>query len=484
LYDNTRVLTHLTDIHLLITKLNGLPLALTQAGAFIGRTDVDVLKYIKFFNETWSVLMQKHDQLPLEGYERSMLTTWKISYEQVLRQSEAAAWLLRLWAFFHHDDFWYGLLASSGHIAQDIEEFEKFRLPTWLTDLASSELEFSSAMGLLKACSLADSQGEGSYTMHSVPHQWGRSLSPEADAASLLSISVCVLASIAPSEDDNEYWKLDRRLLQHVLHVSDEMGVKQILEKQQLPARPISHLGFLLKRQGKLGEAEQMLQRALASYEKALGPDHTSTLDTVNNLGILYRAQGKLDEAERMYQRALAGYESALGPDHMSTLGTVNNLGLLYRTQGKLDEAERMYQRAQAGKEKALGPNHTSTLDTVNNLGILYGDQGKLDEAEGMYQRALAGYENALGPDHTSTLDTVNNLGALYCAQGKLDEAERMYQRALAGYESALGPDHMSTLGTVNNLGLLYRTQGKLDEAERMYQRDVTACFASLSAYL
>jgi hypothetical protein len=33
--------------------------------------------------------------------------------------------------------------------------------------------------------------------------------------------------------------------------------------------------------QGKLVEAEQMYQRALQGYEKAWGPDHTSTLDTV-----------------------------------------------------------------------------------------------------------------------------------------------------------------------------------------------------------
>ena len=73
-----------------------------------------------------------------------------------------------------------------------------------------------------------------------------------------------------------------------------------------------------------------------------------------------------------MYLRVLAGNEKALGPDHTSTLDTVNNLGILYRDQGKLAEAEQMYVRALAGNEKALGPDHTSTLDTVNNLGILY----------------------------------------------------------------------------------------------------------------
>lgn len=37
-----------------------------------------------------------------------------------------------------------------------------------------------------------------------------------------------------------------------------------------------------------------------------------------------------------MYERALRGYEEALGPKHTSTLDTVNNLGLLYADQGKL----------------------------------------------------------------------------------------------------------------------------------------------------
>jgi Tfp pilus assembly protein PilF len=50
-----------------------------------------------------------------------------------------------------------------------------------------------------------------------------------------------------------------------------------------------------------------MYQRALQGKEKALGADHTSTLQTVNNLGYLYSNQGKLAEAEKMYQRALQG---------------------------------------------------------------------------------------------------------------------------------------------------------------------------------
>ncbi|SLM37537.1 tetratricopeptide repeat domain containing protein [Lasallia pustulata] len=52
-----------------------------------------------------------------------------------------------------------------------------------------------------------------------------------------------------------------------------------------------------------MAEAEAMFRRALEGREKALGPEHTSTLETVNNLGVLYKDQGKMAEAEAMFRR-------------------------------------------------------------------------------------------------------------------------------------------------------------------------------------
>jgi hypothetical protein len=57
-----------------------------------------------------------------------------------------------------------------------------------------------------------------------------------------------------------------------------------------------------------------------------LSTEHRSTRDTVDNLGLLYADQGRLLEAEQTYQQALQGYEKAWGPEHTSTLNTVNNL--------------------------------------------------------------------------------------------------------------------------------------------------------------
>jgi Tfp pilus assembly protein PilF len=117
---------------------------------------------------------------------------------------------------------------------------------------------------------------------------------------------------------------------------------QEVVSRHTLSRRESEKLGKitdLLTEQVQYKAAERIYLQVLAGKEKALGPDHTSTLETVHNLGVLYWKQGKLAEAERMYQRALAGYEKALGPDHTSTLEVVNNLGSLYRDQGKSSRA-------------------------------------------------------------------------------------------------------------------------------------------------
>lgn len=56
-----------------------------------------------------------------------------------------------------------------------------------------------------------------------------------------------------------------------------------------------------------------MHPRALFGMDKALGPDHTVILATVNKPGFLCCNQGKLEEAEDMYKRTITGFRLKLG---------------------------------------------------------------------------------------------------------------------------------------------------------------------------
>ncbi|KAF2630604.1 TPR-like protein [Macroventuria anomochaeta] len=470
----------------LLGLLDGLPLALAQAAAYMSETGMGFSTYTRLYKEQWQELMESHDgrRIPLRSYANgSVATTWTISYTAVRRRNEEAANLLLLWAHLDNKGLWHGLLAAASHKSTVAAE----RTAAWLGETARSEMEFTKAVGTLRSYSLVEEAGDQTgHSTHPVVHQWALHMQDDRQRTALSRLAVVLVGLAVPIDTERKYWKTQARLLAHaerceksvvkedMMGQGAENGAREQEDEQSL-LWAVHNLGDLYRDQGKLDKAETMYTQALDSKKKVLGEDHTSTLDTVNNLGLLYSDQGKLDKAEKMYTQALEGYKKALGEDHTSTLNTINNLGSLYRAQGKLDKAEEVYTQALEGYKKALGQDHTSTLRTSNNLGLLYSDQGKLDRAEKMYTQALEGYKKALGEDHTSTLITINNLGNLYRAQGKLDKAEEMYTQALEGYKKTVGPVGISTyvpaLNTLWALGLLADSLGRIDETRILYSK-------------
>ncbi|KAH6984505.1 hypothetical protein BKA56DRAFT_716988 [Ilyonectria sp. MPI-CAGE-AT-0026] len=134
-------------------------------------------------------------------------------------------------------------------------------------------------------------------------HSWMmHALNKEPDANMARHARRCV-ASRIPHRGRANYSLVQRRLLLHADHCSSHMSALVEIEngEEWIP----ESLGLLYADQGRLSEAEAMYTRALQGYVKAWGPEHVSTLHTVNGLGNLYSDQGWLSEAEAIYNRAL-----------------------------------------------------------------------------------------------------------------------------------------------------------------------------------
>jgi eukaryotic-like serine/threonine-protein kinase len=99
-------------------------------------------------------------------------------------------------------------------------------------------------------------------------------------------------------------------------------------------------------------EAEKLLQENLQSSRRVLGPEHPSTLATLNNLGYAYAAQGRLRESEQLLRENLSAERGILGPDHPQTIETTFNLAGTYNRQGRYGQAEQLATEAIAGYER------------------------------------------------------------------------------------------------------------------------------------
>ncbi len=154
--------------------------------------------------------------------------------------------------------------------------------------------------------------------MHTCVHAWAMHVLNADWDISMARLALDCVGSAVPTDDVSEYWAIGRRLLPHSRRYLESTHRLIDVQPPDNPNiyRALYSLGYLYSDQGKMQEAEDIYRRALEGKEKACGPEHTSTLDTVNNLGNLYKSQSKMQEAEVMYRRALEGFEKAWGPEH------------------------------------------------------------------------------------------------------------------------------------------------------------------------
>jgi tetratricopeptide (TPR) repeat protein len=308
-----------------------------------------------------------------------------------------------------------------------------------------------------------------------------------------------------------------------------ELAQKSFLvPNQDLEASSLNTLGVLYTAEGRLAEAEPLLDRALAICEELFGNSlrdgkaerpHEGLATCLNSLAELYKAQGRWAEAEPLYKRALAIFKELSGErPNVSVAVTLNNLAGLYELQGRSPEAELLHERVvqdggeldnwnqlnsqaaelyrqgeiiaaipiaqqalELARKSAPIPNNPLETYSLNLLGVLYKSQGRWTEAEPLLDRALAIHDEMFGDRPNKDLaNSLNSLAELYRSQGRWAEAEPLYNRALAIFEELFGDSlrdgkaerpNGNFAACLNNLAELHNLQGRWSIAEEFHER-------------
>jgi hypothetical protein len=238
-----------------LERLSGLPLALTQAAAYIDQTAVSIVQYFEYYDNMWKDLMEQQDEYPLQEYaQRSVVIIWRISYEQIKRQSEEASNLLQLWIFLYAGDIWYELVACPEGLGAETV------VPDWLTVLAQNRLKFDRALALLGKYSLVKGKTEtASYAIHSVLHSWCRNLGEsKTERRSFQKLALDIVGRMVPFTSTEEYWVLQRRLLPHGQAILNGMKTGTKAEMSASEAWTYDRLASMFADQDRYAEAEEM----------------------------------------------------------------------------------------------------------------------------------------------------------------------------------------------------------------------------------
>jgi tetratricopeptide (TPR) repeat protein len=441
----------------IVKELDGLPLAMDQAGAYIEETQCGLAGYLELYNIHSGDLLRERG-LFAAGHPEPVAKTWVLSFQKIKQNNPAAAELLTFCAFLHPDGIPEELITEGAS-----------ELGPVLGPVAEDPISFNKVIGdILKFSLIHRDMNNKTLDIHRLVQAVIRKSLNDETQNNWIGRLVRAMNRVLP-DVKFETWSQCDRLLPQAQECASYIFQKNLLLLEG--ARMLNQTAYYLYDRGRYPDAEPLYQRSLEIREKILGPTHSHVAVSLNNLGLLYHHQGKYTKAEKRYLRALDIQERTLGPMHPYVAQSLTNLGGIYLSQKQFDKVRQLSHRALRIYKLALGAINPEVTSSLNNLAVLYNEQGKYEKAKIFYQRALRINELTLVADHPKIAHSLNNLAYLYDSQKEYAKAEPLYQRALAIREQTLVPTHPDIATSLNNLAALYDAQGKYAEAEPLYQR-------------
>ncbi|KAF7519720.1 hypothetical protein PCG10_009763, partial [Penicillium crustosum] len=433
-----------SDARELLEELQWLPLAISQAGAFMRRRSMPVRQYLSRLlegQERWRVLKaEQFDRHRRPDVPNSVLETWSISVELIREEDELAYRILQVIAYVNNQNIPIELMAAVDTLGNEGQE-------PWSYE--SQDLFMESITRLREFSFLSVREGKDGtvqqYDIHKLVQEatrYGLSVRSTENAAYFPNVALQIVASLFPDSSPKTWRKCEK----YVTHAMELGKWAEVCERGREVSDLLTQVSGYFYDCGRWIDKQPVDERAYELRQQVLGEEHPDTIQSLANLASTYHAQGRYSEAEPMDVKALALRQQVLGEEHPDTIESLANLATTYYAQGWYSKAEPIEVKALALRQQVLGEEHPDTIESLANLAATYYAQGWYSKAETIEVKALALRQQVLGEEHPDTIQSLANLAITYSAQGRYSEAETMGVKALALRQQVLGEEHPYTI--------------------------------------
>jgi tetratricopeptide (TPR) repeat protein len=146
----------------------------------------------------------------------------------------------------------------------------------------------------------------------------------------------------------------------------------------------LGNFGWMLRCANKLEESEAILRKACLIAQSAFGPDHSTTLSTVNNHADVLLSLGRLEEAEKISRDMLERCQRTLGPDHDTTIYGMTTLAMVIFEKGDIALARTLCQHTLSWRIEKYGVTSRQVVESAELLAKINATeealQGKLNK--------------------------------------------------------------------------------------------------------
>ncbi|KAI1130080.1 TPR-like protein [Nemania abortiva] len=507
----------------LLVELDNLPLAISQAAAYMRRTSASIRDYLSLIRNRkrrWKTLRRSEgDRYRQERISNSVLETWDISVQYLRKENELIYNVLHTLAFVDNQNIPFDLIreavrldkeaatpldqlsdndtesdsdesgyddeSSDGDEGSDGDESEESEDDDFddIMEVATRLCEFS----FLSIRASNQSSQKKAYDMHKLVQDAARyRLQRGGDGAKgetyFAKAAFRIISGLFPAVASwnkaesflDPQQKIQGRCEQYLAHAQQAGAWVELYGEEIEVSWLLESVSFYLHTRGRMREAESVIKKAFDFRQRILGKQHPDMLGYMELLAEAYYTTGKYKEAKNMSQQALDLMKElhvATGTRHPAALSTENGLAIdLYHLR-RFKEAEEILRRVIEQEEEAQDKSYLTTLKHKHNLAWAIERQGRHKEAEEIHREVLDLLEENYGAEHLKISRAMKGLSCALLNQNKYEEAEKLCRQALDLEGGILGIKHPYTLTSMCSLATALRMQTKFEDAENLFRQ-------------
>ncbi|RKK76432.1 hypothetical protein BFJ71_g16945 [Fusarium oxysporum] len=440
-----------TSVIELLTYLSFLPLAITQAAAYLNQTRAPIRTYLGLLrnaedNDTRVLEREFRDNTRYRGSQNAVGTTWIVSFRQIQKSNQLAVDLLSF-----------------------ISCIEPKAIPqSMLPDAEADDLEW--AIGTLCSYSFLVRREESNvFDMHSLVHTATRGWLDKQDRKRQVSNdAICHLAARFPTKDDAHY-DSRREYLPHAMRLLSRNHEDKTVETYQL-----------FKKAGDSFDTDRRFKEVIKCFEEvcrwrqSLHPetDHIR-LTSEHALARAYLEDRRIKEAIEMLEHVVAVRKETLDEKDHERLTSEQVLATAYLNDRRIENAIKMFEHIVAVRKETLDEKDHFRLVSEHELARAYLDDRRIKEAIEMFEHVVAVRKEILDEKDYEQLTSEHALARAYLDDRRIEEAIEMFEHVVAVRKETLDEKDHFRLTSEHELARAYLEDRRIEEAIEMLEHVV-----------
>jgi tetratricopeptide (TPR) repeat protein len=215
-------------------------------------------------------------------------------------------------------------------------------------------------------------------------------------------------------------------------------------------------------------------RQVLQLRRKQLGETHRETLISMVHLAIAYHGERDYSAAEELQVKALNLATEEFGEEDLETCRIMMALAETLCAQGRHEEAKASAEKALKHHTAILGESHPETIFGMELVASIHYREGSILQGKYICEKALEIRKNVAGNDDPGTLQAMFNLASFEMQLG-YDPAIKLLAKCKKQCNTALGRWHPQTQACTSRFQKLLQSQKSSKEFRQNMRDDATS---------